>query len=109
MSVKPPCKLSPRAQQEWNRVAADVQPSDVSALAMYCEQVAQAEHWQKVFDESLDDKVKQKAAVRIRDCCVQVKALAVEFGLTPAARKRLERPEVDRETADLDAFLSEGS
>lgn len=103
---KMPRDLTPRAQVEWDRLAGDVKPTDASVLALYCEQIAQAESWQGEFDAATDDKVKQKAAMRIRDCCVQIKTLAVEFGLTPASRKRLAA--VEKVTDELDDFLEGG-
>jgi phage terminase small subunit len=101
--LQPPSKLTARAQAEWNRfVAIDLRECDLSVLALLCEQISQADHWQTAFGETKDVQLQQKLAMRIRDCVIQVKALRAELNLTPDAKTT-----GAKKTDDLDSFLQE--
>lgn len=116
-----PTWLSLEGKAEWRRVVPELDRIgmltrvDRAALAVYCSEWAKyVEAQRKVQEDGLvllkHERVatgdggeliiyvmptKNPAVLIARDTAIQVRALAVEFGLTPAARAKIDLPEAD--------------
>lgn len=107
--VKPPTWLSKEAKKEFNRIAKEMQDLDlltnidIDALALYCDAyVNYIECTRIIAKEGLMVEYTNKAAetnkvphpllTKKKQLAEQMKALAMEFGLTPASRAKLAIP-----------------
>jgi P27 family predicted phage terminase small subunit len=97
--ITKPAGLSPRAAEEWGRVAPHLahmgvlSAADVAGLACYCEAVAR---WRvlaavvadapPLIDGAEGHLVKNPTYSMMRDASAEVLKWAREFGLTPSAR-----------------------
>ena len=97
-----PGYLSPLAQAEWDRIAADLESMSVSravdesALAAYCEAYARWRTLTEVATKSgplIRNRegalVKNPVYAQVRDASGELRMWAREFGLTPSARAGL--------------------
>lgn len=104
--VKPPAWLSDEAKKEFKRIVKEMQDLDlltnidVDALALYCDAyVNYIECTRIIAEEGLMVEYTNKAAetnkvphpllTKKKQLHEQMKSLAAEFGLTPAARAKL--------------------
>ncbi len=115
-----PAWLPPEGKREWKRVVPELErlglltKVDDASLEGYCLAYARALEAGKHVKQSgltvMTDKgfVLQNPAVSIeRNAWNQVKQFAAEFGLTPAARGRMEMPDLPKEKdADSDFLFS---
>lgn len=101
--LEPPYKLSAEVQQVWDQTVADLEamgigsPADCSVLVAYCEAVVVHRIASRLLAEtsilvlgSRGTLIINKALLVQREAAYQVLRLAQEFGLTPAARMRVE-------------------
>ena len=98
---KPPEELGPKGRQEWRRVGRQlltlgiVSELDRPALALYCkawERWSEAEAQLKEFGIMLirNEFPVQSPYLKIAtEAMVQMRALLIEFGMTPASRSRV--------------------
>lgn len=116
--LDPPEGLRPFAEEEWNRVAAELDKLglftvlDRTALAAYCEM------WQTFVDArelvqehgyiSVGDRgiVKHPAVQIMRDAAVTLRGYCTEFGFTPSARGRMALPAGEDDDAQARRLLS---
>jgi P27 family predicted phage terminase small subunit len=109
--------LLPEAKREWNRIVPELQRLglltivDRAALAQYCEwwgRWCQAEAILKVNGityETGRGEIKPRPEVQIAFKASNLcRAYMAEFGLTPAARTRVEVPDGKRRGDDIDDF-----
>lgn len=117
---RPPSWLPQVAKNEWRRVVpllrarGNLDLLDRASLSAYC----LAWSTLKMATDSLErdgltitgghgGRVRNPAASIANQAARQVRDFAVEFGLTPAARPRLEKAQDDNDDESLDRFLAE--
>jgi P27 family predicted phage terminase small subunit len=103
----PPCPdhLGPDGRAEWKRITAELskvpgllQRVDRATLAAYCSAVALFEHCDKLIQErgltyvgGNLERVRPECKIR-NEAFQQMRAMAAEFGFTPASRSRVSIP-----------------
>ena len=107
--IKPPSWLDDRAKKEFRRIVKELQELDlltnidIDMLAAYCDAYSQYVECTKVIrEEGLMVEYTNKAAetnkvphpllTKKKQLFDQMKAIALEFGLTPSARAKLALP-----------------
>lgn len=116
---QPPAHLNDVALAEWKRISAElialkvVSKIDATALAMYCDAYARwvdaSNALQKegmIITSSKGFKSMSPYVRIVNQTLVLMKAMLVEFGMTPASRVRLMVPNEDEEQEEFDAFVS---
>lgn len=107
--LPPPAWLHPYGREEWDRLAPELEQlglltiADLSVFAGFCQSVA------RVREAAEISAVKPTAAAVVRGerlALNQMRALAAEFGLTPASRARvaavsLPDPAADKKRAEF--------
>ncbi len=110
--VKPPSWLDSTAKKEFKRIAAELMELelltniDVNALAAYCDAYSDYIKCTKIIQEeglmveytnkaAETNKVPHPLMTKKRQLYDQMKSIASEFGLTPAARAKIAIPKKD--------------
>jgi P27 family predicted phage terminase small subunit len=114
---QPPNFLGPAARAKWNEMAPELHriglltAVDGDALAIYCTLWARLAEAEAILEreglviEGEKGRGAHPAAAIARDCRTQLRAFAVEFGLTPAARSRLSiKPEKSSDDLEVQLF-----
>jgi P27 family predicted phage terminase small subunit len=112
---EPPASLCPEAQANWWLLAPDLYAAgvlthwDVGTFAAYCDLLVQVDRARQGLQAGLVVRARGNAVVtnplwRIyRDGLVLLRAYAMEFGLTPAARSQIRALPAPRVSPDLQA------
>lgn len=125
LKAKAPVWLESEAKREWRRVAPELERLgllshlDQQALAQYCQAYARWRAAEEVLSrEGLTYEYTNKAGavnilarpeVGISNAAQKImRAICVEFGMTPSSRGRLVLPDAASED-DLERFLGDGS
>jgi P27 family predicted phage terminase small subunit len=115
--VKPPSWLDPLAKKEFRRIVSELSELglitnvDIVALAAYCDAYSDYVKCTKLIaEEGLMVQYTNKAAetnkvphpllTKKKQLHEQMKSLAAEFGLTPAARAKLAMPKQEKKEPD---------
>ena len=117
---QPPSHLNEVALAEWRRISAElmalkvVSKVDATALAMYCDAYARWVEASKalqtegmIVTSSKGFKSMSPYVRIVNQTLVLMKAILVEFGMTPSSRVRLVVPSEDEEQEEFDSFLSQ--
>jgi len=112
-----PTGLTDEAKREWRRVARPLfdlgllTELDKNTLALYCELVGRYERAQAVLLEKGDTFIQPNGVPKqrpeyyiMKDCLKEIRAFIKQFGLSPAARMRMELPE-PQEPDELENLL----
>ena len=112
-----PTGLTDEAKREWRRVARPLfdlgllTELDKNTLALYCELVGRYERAQAALLEKGDTFVQPNGVPKqrpeyyiMKDCLKEIRAFIKQFGLSPAARMRMELPE-PQEPDELENLL----
>lgn len=117
---KKPSWLSGDAAEEWDRIVAElsklyvVSPLDAMTLAAYCKAYALWRKFDAVLDEegpttvTASGEVKAHPAAKVcMSMFAEIRRMAAEFGMSPAARSRIDAPKPENpEDAEFEAYAS---
>jgi P27 family predicted phage terminase small subunit len=120
--VKPPAWLDKIAKKEFKRIAKELEELDlitnvdINALAAYCDAYSDYVKCTKIIQEegmmveytnkaAETNKVPHPLLTKKKQLHEQMKALAVEFGLTPSARAKIALPKKEEKPKTEEEIL----